>query len=272
LQTIRGVEMSVYTDSQGRFEFTRLSPGSYEILVEGDKQRYEPVLERVEVLRGLPAVLTLILKERGAVKQPRASTVSVSELEHKIPKAALKEFERATRASQQGDHEVAIDHFKRALAIDPDYLMAHNDLGAQLLQQGRLDEAAGEFQRAIALDPKAFNPLLNLGIVQVQQQRFAEAAETLNKALALEADSPAAKLYHGLALVGLDDLSGAERELKTAHEIGGVTFAIALFHLGQLYMNRGQRDQAVISLESYLHEAPNAGNAPEVRRLLAMLR
>ena len=35
---------------------------------------------------------------------------------------------------------------KRAIAIYPDYLAAHNDLGAQLLEQAQLDEAADELQ------------------------------------------------------------------------------------------------------------------------------
>jgi hypothetical protein len=37
-------------------------------------------------------------------------------------------------------------------------------------------------------------------------------------------------------------------------------------------MNRGERDSALKSFESYLAEVPDARNADQVRKLIAMLR
>ena len=94
----------------------------------------------------------------------------------------------------------------------------------------------------------------------------------LKIALALEPNSPAARLYNGLALAGSNTLDEAEREFKTAHELGGPTYAVALFHLGELYMNEGRRDLARKTLQSYLQEAPNEPNAAQARKLLEVLR
>jgi len=106
----------------------------------------------------------------------------------------------------------------------------------------------------------------------VQQQRFAEANEFLNRAISLDATSPSARLYAGLAEIGLGNLDNAEKQLTAAYQTGGSSYALALFHLGQISMNRGDRASARKWFELYLREVPDAANANQVRKLIAMLR
>jgi tetratricopeptide (TPR) repeat protein len=273
LQTDRGVRSSVYTDNQGHFQFKGLTPTVYQVVAEPDGDRFEIAKVTVEVFPSAPSIVNISLKEKKpSGPKGSATVVSTGELDPAIPTQAKREFERASDASKSGRTEDAIGHLRNAIALYPSYLMAHNDLGAQLLAQGKLAEAAEEFRRAIQIDSKAFNPCLNLGIVLVQQRRFSDAAETLKTALALQPNSPAAILYHGLALEGTNDLNGAERELRTAHDLGGVAYAVALFHLGQIYMNKGEREQARKAFESYVREAPSGPNAAEARKMIGILR
>jgi Flp pilus assembly protein TadD len=274
LQSIRGIRSSVYTDNRGQFQFGGLAAGSYQIVVEADEKRFEVTTATVEVYPGGPAVLSITLKEKNdpAKLKKEGTTVSATELDPAIPAKARKEFDRASDAGRNGKPEEATAHLRKAIEIYPNYLMARNDLGVVLFSQGKLDEAAQELALAVALDPKAFNPHLNLGIVLVQQQKFGAAADSLRKALALEGNSPAARLYLGIALEGLNELDEAQRALTTAHDLGGPKFALALFHLGQIHMSKGEHEQARLVFEAYLREAPNATNAAEVRKLIGMLR
>lgn len=273
LQTDRGVRSNVYTDNQGHFQFNGLTPTVYEIVIEADGDRFEIARVRVEVFPNAPSLVSINLKEKKPTGSANtAKAISTGELDSAIPGPARKEFERASDASKSGRTADAIAHLRKAVAIYPNYLMAHNDLGAQLLSLGKLDEASDEFRRAIQIDPKAFNPRLNLGIVLVQQHHFAEAAAMLRAALALQPNSPAARLYNGLALEGSDDLNGAEQELKTAHDLGGATYAVALFHLGQVYVNKGERERGRKMFESYLREAPNGSDAAQARKMISVLR
>jgi len=274
LQTIRGIRSSIYTDNRGQFQFTGLAAGSYQVVVEADKDRFEITTANIEVFPGGPSVLNITLREKNSSAKPKkgGTAVSATELGTTIPAKARKEFDRASDASANGKPQEAIAHLRKAIAFYPDYLMAHNDLGVVLLSQGTLDEAAQELNRAIALDPKAFNPQLNLGIVLVQQQKFSAAADNLRKALVLEGNSPAARLYLGIALAGLNELTAAERELTTAHDLGGPPYAFALFHLGHIHLNKGERERARQVFQTYLNEAPNGPNAAEVRKLMSMLR
>jgi len=274
LETNRGVRQDAYTDNSGQLNFFSVAPGIYQVVVEADRTIYEIVSVQVEVFPRTPSQLTIVVKEKKAKDETRkpGGTVSAGELNSQIPGPALAEFERAVASSKEGKSAEAVARLRRAIELYPGYLMARNNLGVQLLAQGMLDEAEDELRKAVALDPKAFNPWLNLGIVQVHQQKFAEAADTLRRALAIEANSASGRLYLGRAHSGLGDNDAAEVEFKAAHNLGGVNHASALYFLGHIYLNKGQRQLALDTFQRYLSEAPKARNAPEVTKLIEMLR
>ena len=273
LLTLRGTETTIYSDSQGWFEFPGLVPGNYEVQVETAGVEYEVINQAVQVFRGAPSIITVSLRTKNAeTKRAAAPSISVREFGADVPKNARKEFQLASKAAQENRGDEAIQHLRNAISIYPDFVMARSDLGAQLLAQGKLEEASEELRAAIRIDDKAFNPKLNLGIVLVQQHEFAEAAETLDRALTLNSESPAARLYDGMAQMGLGNLDEAEKQFRAAYTIGGSSYSLALFHLGQVYMNKGEREQALRAFESYLHDSPGAANADQVRKMIAMLR
>jgi Tfp pilus assembly protein PilF len=271
LENIRGVKSTAFTDNQGNFSFFPLTPGLYEVIVDGDTRRDGGNVS-VEVFPNLPSIVTIILRERVPKPANEATTVSAGELNQNVPSAARKEFERASAASKEGKIDQAIIHYRKAIEIYPNFLMARNDLGAQLMTLDRLDEAAEQLRVAISIAPKAFNPRLNMGMVLVKQHNFADAAAELRNAVSLDATSASAHFYLGLALVGIDDSEHAEKEFKTAYNVGGAEYAIALYHLGELYLSRGEREAALKAFEKYLSEAPNASNAAHVRQMVAMLK
>ena len=71
--------------------------------------------------------------------------------------------------------------------------------------------------------------------------------------------------------MGLGDLEAAEKNFKAAHSLGGQPFGQALFHLGQLYLTRGEKELALNAFSLYLREVPDAANAEQVRKTIAML-
>ena len=272
LLTLNGTQGMTFTNNQGWFEFGGLEPGYYEVQVETSGADYQVVSQSVQVLRG-PTMITMSLKDAASAGgRAPVPAISIGELDAKVPKEAKKEFQLASKAAQEDKSDEAITHLRRALKIYPNFVMARSDLGAQLLAQGKLDEAAEELRQAIQVDDKAFNPKLNLGIVLVEEQSFAEAVDILNRALALNSSSPSVRLYLGLAEMGTGNLDDAEKQLKTAYSLGGSTYSMALFHLGQLYINKGERERALQTFETYLQASPGAPNADQVRKLIAMLR
>ena len=274
LSNFRGTQGTIYTDNQGLFEFLSLPPGQYTLEAEGDRLLFEAGKDDVDVRRGATTAVTIVLRRKatGTNTKPRNAVASVTELANNVPARARKEFDRASALAREGKRLDAINHFRKAIEIYPNFMMAHSDLGGLLMEEGELAEALTEIQRAIQIDGKAFNPQLNLGIAYVRQQRFAEAAETLRKALALDSTSASARLYLGIALKELNEPDASERELRRAYELGGAGYSEALYHLGHLFMSKGERALARQALESYLQAVPKAANAAQARQLLETLR
>jgi tetratricopeptide (TPR) repeat protein len=262
----------VFTDNQGQFIFRSLAPALYQVVVEGEKNLWETTSVNVEVFPNAPSILTIVLKEKKVSSTKAAGTVSAAELEASVPQKARKEFDRASDAYGAGKIEESIAHLRKAIEYFPNYLMAHNDLGAQLLEQGKLDEAESELRRAILIDKKAFNPHLNLGIVLFKGKRYTEALESLNEAVSLDASSAAARLYLGQTLAAVGEVKPALKELNTAYELGGDAFAVALLYLGGVYLKANDPKAALKAFEHYVQIAPKGPNVVEAQRQIALLR
>jgi tetratricopeptide (TPR) repeat protein len=89
-----------------------------------------------------------------------------------------------------GRYDDAIRHytdvFRRADGHTETIARMHNNLGAAYLKTGRYDEAVAEFRRASAIDPDYLDPCYNLGIVLMAFGRRAEAAEAFRRGLAID--------------------------------------------------------------------------------------
>ena len=275
LKILRGDQSITYSDRDGRFQFLHVNAGEYSLEVEADRSRdrFEITTEKITVRVDTPNFITLTLKEKvDPQAAKREKTVSVAMLDQKVPPAAKHEFENAAQLARAGKSDESIAALQRAIGIYPDYLMALNDLGAQLLEAGRLDEALTVLKKATQIDPNSFNPQLNLGIALIRKQMFVDAQAALERALSAEPSSPVAHLYAGMAASGANDAARAEREFKTAHDLGGSSFAVALLYLARLDVKLGHKQEAVDALQIYLREEPSGPNTSVAKKMLADLQ
>ena len=272
LSTANDPGQELYTDSDGRFSFKNLRAGNYTVEATGDGAKYDPSSEQVRLIRGMRAMLTIVLREKSTeARKSSGSVVSAPEQDPAAPDAAKKEFQKASQLANKGLAEEAIERYKRAISIYPNYVMAHNDLGVQYLDLKRFAEARVEFETAIEISAKAFNPHLNMGILLVTQRQFSEALDQLREAESLDSSSPAAHLYLGITAEETDDLEAAERHLRTALSIGGPEYSVAHFYLGLTFSKKGEAAAAVQDLRSYLKDSPNGEHASRARKLLQSL-
>jgi protein O-mannosyl-transferase len=65
---------------------------------------------------------------------------------------------------KNGELEKAIGHYKKALEIQPNFAKAHNNLGIAFSNKGSLNKAAKHFQLALTLDPQMVEAKQNLEI------------------------------------------------------------------------------------------------------------
>ncbi|HEY2857916.1 MAG TPA: tetratricopeptide repeat protein [Terracidiphilus sp.] len=112
--------------------------------------------------------------------------------------SATDEVNAGAAAFQAGHNDDAIRHFRSALQIEPNLLLAKTYLATALSQSVAAengsaenvklaDEAIGLFNQALALDPHDANSIRNIGILYFNTQRFDDARAWMKKALTEEA-------------------------------------------------------------------------------------
>ena len=131
-----------------------------------------------EPVAGGPAATVL---SRGRLLAQGSNVASVKEAEH---------FWLQGRAAQdQGQLELAREHYAKVLKRQPFHAGALNALGVVHAQSNRLDEAIALFQRALVLEPTASHLFNNLGYALLLAGRLAEAEDALARAHALNPTS-----------------------------------------------------------------------------------
>jgi tetratricopeptide (TPR) repeat protein len=273
LTTIEAPVMTLYSDGNGEFTFSNVHAGTYYLQVFPDAEMYEQASQKLWVNPGEPAYVILYLKERrgAAVKRTGTNIVSAGESDSDPSASARREFEQARKLIREGAIDDAIEHLRRALTIDPAYVIARNDLGVQYLRQKRYEEAGEQFTSILERNPKYFNAQLNLGIVFVEMKKFAEAIEHLDQAVTLDSSQPAAHLFRGIAALDSDDLPTAEKEIVKALVLGGEQYSIAHYYFAHVYLKYGRRKEAGHELRLFLKTAPQGEMMVQAQSMLRQL-
>lgn len=88
---------------------------------------------------------------------------------------------------QYGDGKEAIEHYKKALYIDPNYPLPYNHMGLAYSWLGKHDEALNHLNKYVQLD-ETENSYDSLAIGYMFAGRYDDGIEAINKALAIEKD------------------------------------------------------------------------------------
>jgi Flp pilus assembly protein TadD len=113
----------------------------------------------------------------------------------------------------------AMEHYERALAIEPGYPEAHYGMGLALVRLGRPAEAVDRYRRALELRPDYADAWATLGAAMAEQRRLDPAASHLRRALELEPDHAMAHNNLGSVLAMQGDVAAAERHFARAVEL-----------------------------------------------------
>src|SRR5207253_969361 len=143
----------------------------------------------------------------------------------KVPRQAQKAYDKGRQAALKGDQHAAEGFFQQAVDADPEFVDAHNELGASEVALGELPAAVEQFQKALNLVPEHRLALPNLSIVLAKLKRFHEAGEVARRALLVLPGE--ARMHYILALSllaenkqtteALNNLHRASTEIPKAH-------------------------------------------------------
>jgi len=190
--------------------------------------------------------------------QALSGVVTLHELSHKVPAKARKEYKRASNAMAYGDVTGAIEHFKKAVGVDPEFSSAITTLGTVYLHKGHIALAIEEFVKAIAVDPHAPAPYYYLAIAYLRQGRYSDGERAARQVVDLDRVGTHGSLVLGISLVLQKQFTAeAEENLKRAVS----DFAPATLWLAMVRFERGDIADARSQLEIYFRTGEKSGVA-----------
>jgi len=241
--------------SRGRYRFTNLTIGDYEIVIEVDGNEVGR-LQQITVgglsnsPYGYQYDLDFKLKAPAAVK---AGVISAADVyDRPAPDAQL--FSKAEDAVAKKNLDQAASLLKQIVTNDGNDFQAWTALGSVYVAQKKFDDAEQAYLQAIALKPASTRASLNLGRLRSTEKKFEEAIEPLDRVVQLQPDSGDAQMLLGECYLQVKKGSKAIPHLEQAARLGHPE---AHLRLGWLYNAAGLKDKAAIEYEEFLKKKPD---------------
>ena len=178
----------------------------------------------------------------------------------KNPRCWMAHYNLGIVLSEQGEADQAIDHYRRAVALRPDYAEAHYNLGRLLVEQGQLDDAIAHYERAAAINPADAEAQNNLGVTLFGIGRADDAIAHYQKALEIRPDYAEASCNLANALIAKGDFDGAIARY-TACLAAIPDQEEAQYNLASALLRKGRTDEAIVEYQKVLQMHPESADA-----------
>ncbi len=174
---------------------------------------------------------------------------------HKLHRSVLL-YNTAQVFTMLGENDAAIDAYRCAIAIDPNYSEYHNELGNLMQRCERYEEAITCYQRAIAVSAPYSEALFNMTVCLCRIKNLKVAASAIERATALDPDRPE---YYVLAaeIAELDVRPGSIRSLLEEALAIEPLYVPALVNMATLLFEEGRFAEALQHVETAAIQEPD---------------
>src|SRR6266513_252865 len=176
------------------------------------------------------------------------------------PRSHIGEYNWGTTLAEQGKLAEAIEHYRMALHLKPDYAQAHNNWGNALAQQGKLAEAVEHYQTALRLKPAYADAHNNWGRALARQGTLAEAIEHYQTALRIKPNHADVHNNIGAALAKQGKVAEAIEHYRIALRLKP-DHAVAHFDWGLALAQQGKVAEAIAHYQQALQIRPDHAEA-----------
>ncbi len=157
-------------------------------------------------------------------------------------------------------HAEAADAFRNALALNVREDEAHSGLVTALARLERHDEVADAARAWSDISPENAEAHTALGIASTHLDDYETAAAAFEQAVLLDADNPETHFDLGLAELELERYESAAQRFRTTTELDPQASG-AYTNLGVAYLALGQRGEAIAALEEASRLKPDSPQA-----------
>jgi Flp pilus assembly protein TadD len=135
------------------------------------------------------------------------------------PSNAHMFYNLALALDRKGDWSGELDVLEKAVAIDPNFALAHNQMGFLNFQSGRNAEAEREYKIAVTLNPHHSEAKNNLGFLYSQQGKDSEAEQMFRQAIEDDPGYVAAYVNLAVSLASQSRFMEAQSALQNASRL-----------------------------------------------------
>ncbi len=273
-----------YVDPSGRFRFESASMTCYVRLEVGGTD-YEVQTVRIDpnpnpYSKSAREVIykDIVLKRRALAGKGSSGTPPAGAKEvfvQNVPREAQDAFARGTASLGKKDYTAAVESYKRAIEIFPDYYDALDALGAEQTREKNYPEAIALLHRAVNVYDNSWKAHYTLGVALVESQQREEGVKELRRAVELNPTSLNANMRLGIEL-GKDAKMAPEgaQILQKVTQRAGKEIPDAYFYLASIYNRLQQYSESADALEAYMAAVPKIEPAQrdQYRKVIQQLR
>jgi tetratricopeptide (TPR) repeat protein len=154
----------------------------------------------------------------------------------------------------------AIENYRQAVLLQPDFAEAHDNLGTALQDEGRLEDAVASHRRAISLKPGLAGAHFNIGNALQKLARPGEAIESYRQAIFLNPNFADAHGNMGNALRAQGRLNEALASYRKALSLKPDSAELHC-NLGNVLRDQRRLDEAIIHYRRALSLKPDMAEA-----------
>jgi len=261
-----------YTNDQGLTDFDDVEVGNYHLVLSGQGiEDTDSGMFEVDSRRGTQYQTITVRRTDEAGQKDGLGAPMVDVADMNVPKAARKQFDKASGSIASQEWKKAIDQLNRAIALYPQYVKAYNNLGYVYGRLGDRASERGALQKAIAINDHFAPAWASLGGMAIVDRDFPTAETLLDKAVALSpTDAPTLLMLANVELMNLH----YQQAIATCHKAHslGQDHSLVHFIAARAFEHQSQIPEAVTELKAFLSEEPSGVRADAARRELASLQ
>lgn len=263
-----------YTDSGGVVTFNAIAPGTYHVLVSG--QGYEEADSGAVDVDQRKMSQTVFIRVRPVAADDgevlvgaKGAMVDVSML--KAPKQAIQELRKGNDAMKDQQWAKAVEHLQKAVAIDPEFAAAYNNLGVAYARMGDRAHEREALDHSLKLNPHNAAALVNRAHLALKEQDLTGAEEYLTRATA--ADPENVQMLMVLAKVQLfaRHYDAALTSAKKVHTFPHQQYAMVHYLAARACEGLSRLQDAASELRVFLQEEPKGQWSDAARKELGLL-
>jgi len=256
----------------GRFEFRNLSRTRFRVVAKAPGYRdYTTTVDLILVARA-NVILPLQPEKTSDERRPTGATgpALVAAGSFQVPPEAQEEFNRGQRAARESQPEEAIQAYRHAVEIHPQYFEAYEALGTVYMDQQKWAEAEESLKRCIEINSQYASAHAALGALYNRTNRPEEAIPELERSLELNPNAWQAHFELAQALLATGRTQEAESHARRAREMEPKQPLTHLV-LGNVLLRRNDFAGARQEYKTFLDVSPESPLAGDVRAKIAQM-